>query len=207
MRLILIRHGRTASNANWLLDTAEPGADLDDVGRRQARDLVAALAPYPVGGVFASVLVRTQQTAAPLAQARGLPVEVLPGLREVGAGDDELSADARRYLGALLAWRDGDLARRIPGGEDGFDFLARYDAAIGEVAGRGLDCAAAFSHGAALRTWCARRVRGFAEAMGDSVFGNTAHLVADGDPDSGWDMVSLEGALPVQAYFPPSDQP
>lgn len=35
MRLILIRHGQTTANVDYRLDTAIPGADLTDLGRRQ----------------------------------------------------------------------------------------------------------------------------------------------------------------------------
>ena len=40
MRLVLIRHGRTTSNQDFRLDTAEPGADLDELGKEQAEQLV-----------------------------------------------------------------------------------------------------------------------------------------------------------------------
>ena len=54
MRLLLIRHGRTASNVTRLLDTAPPGAPLDDVGLDQARALADTLADEPIEAVYAS---------------------------------------------------------------------------------------------------------------------------------------------------------
>ena len=104
MRLILVRHGRTPSNVGFLLDTAEPGADLDEDGLEQAAALVERLSHHEIGAVYVSNLVRTQQTARPVAQARGLELQVLPELREISAGDDELSPDATRYIGTLIAW-------------------------------------------------------------------------------------------------------
>ena len=104
MRLILVRHGRTSSNVGLLLDTGEPGADLDEHGRQQAETLVERLADHRIDAIFASNLVRTQQTAAPVAAARGLTVRVLAGLREVPAGEDEMTPDATRYIGAMIAW-------------------------------------------------------------------------------------------------------
>ena len=102
MRLILVRHGRTTSNVGFLLDTGEPGADLDDAGREQARALVERLAEHPIEAIYTSNLVRTQQTATPLAETREIEFRVLSDLREISAGDDELTADATRYIGTLM---------------------------------------------------------------------------------------------------------
>jgi len=147
--------------------------------------------------VFASNLVRTQQTARPLAEARGLQVRVLPGLREIPAGEDEMSADARRYIGALIAWGDGDLHARVPGGENALEFFARYDDAIDTVAGSGAEVAMVVSHGAALRVWATARVAGFADALGPAHLDNTGVIVVDGSPAEGWELVQLTG---VRAY-------
>ncbi|MDR1431443.1 MAG: histidine phosphatase family protein [Propionibacteriaceae bacterium] len=201
MRLILIRHGHTSSNARFLLDTAVPGADLDEVGQAEAARLVGRLADYQVQAIFASVLVRTQQTAAPLAAALGLPVTVLPGLREISAGDDEMSDDATNYFNTLIAWRDGDLSKRVPGGESAQEFIGRYDRAIAEVAASGADTAAAFSHGAALRVWSWARIEGFDAAIGEGVLENTGLIVADGDPNSGWKLAKLDGYRTKSGYI------
>lgn len=83
MRLILVRHGRTSSNVGFQLDTAAPGADLDEAGRAQADALVELLAEHPITAVYTSNLVRTQQTAAPVAAAKGL-IPVVPQLMAMG---------------------------------------------------------------------------------------------------------------------------
>lgn len=201
MRLILVRHGRTASNVGFLLDTAEPGADLDDLGRQQAELLVERLGEHPIDAIFASNLVRTQQTAAPVAAARGLEIQVIPGLREVPAGADELSADATRYIGALLAWAQGDLRAKVPGGEDAVEFLARYDAAIDEVVASGVATAMVVSHGAALRSWLAVRVEGFREALDGAHLDNTGVVIAEGSPAEGWRLIELDGADHRHGYY------
>src|SRR5450755_4342821 len=76
MRLLLVRHGQTSSNLGRLLDTDHPGADLTPLGRAQAAALVGSLGPQPIDAVYASTLVRTQQTAAPLGAWLGLQVMV-----------------------------------------------------------------------------------------------------------------------------------
>ena len=202
MRLILVRHGRTTSNVGLVLDTAVPGADLDAAGRAQAEALVERLAAFPVEAIFTSDLVRTQQTAAPFARARALEFTVLPGLREIPAGEDEMSPDATRYIGTLIKWHSGDLAARIPGGEDAAEFFARYDAAIAEVAAGGHRVAMVVSHGAALRTWATARVPGFAEALGKGHLDNTGIIIVDGTPEAGWQLFELDG---VRTWWMPED--
>lgn len=193
MRLILVRHGRTSSNVGFLLDTGVPGADLDETGHHQARTLVERLAEHPIEAIYASNLVRTQQTAAPLAAALGLSVEVLPGLREISAGDDELATDATRYIGTLMSWHAGEVHARIPGGESALEFMARFDEAIAEVAANAYRTAMVVSHGAALRVWSVSRVRGFGEALGSGHLANTGVIVIDGSAQEGWQLVSLDG--------------
>jgi probable phosphoglycerate mutase len=193
MRLILVRHGRTASNVDFLLDTAEPGADLDEGGLEQAAQLVERLSHHEIDAVYTSNLVRTQQTAGPIAEARGLDLTVLPGLREISAGDDELSADATRYITTLIAWGKGDPDARIPGGENAHEFFVRFDTAIERVASSGHEVAMVVSHGAALRVWCMARVKGFPEALGRAHLDNTGVIVADGSLADGWELAELVG--------------
>jgi probable phosphoglycerate mutase len=198
MRLILVRHGRTTSNVGFLLDTAVPGADLDEAGREQAVALVEKLADYPIEAIYTSTLVRTQQTATPIATQRELELRVLSGLREISAGDDELSQDATRYVGTLLKWHAGELLARVPGGEDAAEFFDRFDAAIAEVAGGGHEVAMVVSHGAALRTWASARVPGFTDALGAGNLENTGVIVIDGSPEAGWSLHQLDGVKVFQ---------
>src|SRR6478609_3341624 len=137
MRLLLIRHGETPGNVLGQLDTAHPGPGLTDLGERQAAALARSLANEQIDLLFASSLVRTQITAAPLAAARGLDVEVLEGLREIEAGSLEKLTDREshlRYLRTVFAWAAGDLDRRMPAGPSGHDFFERYDASIARIA-------------------------------------------------------------------------
>ena len=157
---------------------------------------------FPVEAIFTSNLVRTQQTATPFARARGLEFTVLPGLREISAGDDEMSADATRYVGTLIKWHSGDLSARIPGGEDAAEFFARYDGAIDEVVASGHPVAMVVSHGAALRSWATARVPGFTDALGKGHLDNTGIIVVDGSPETGWQLFELDG---VRTWWMPED--
>ena len=190
MRLFLVRHGQTASNLGRLLDTARPGAALDGTGLDQAERLVARFAGIDVDAIYASDLTRTQQTAAPLAAARGLDVGVLGGLREIPAGDVEMSEVWQPYVSMLIAWAQGDLSGGRPGGETGEEFFARYDGAIASIASAGHAAAVAVSHGGALRMWLGNRVSGVdTEALWRRPLGNTAVIVLEGDLDLGWTIV------------------
>lgn len=200
MRLILVRHGRTPSNTGLLLDTAAPGADLDDHGHRQARALAGRMAEVPVQAIYASNLVRTQQTAAPLADRAGLPITVLDGLREISAGDYEMAsfamaAELNAYQSTLMKWAAGDLLAKVPGGENAVEFFDRFDAAITTIAATDAQHVVAVSHGAALRVWSAARIRGFTEEIGHAHLDNTGVIVAEGSLEQGWTLVELQGLL------------
>src|SRR5829696_1294820 len=163
MRLLLLRHGQTSANTTAALDTAPPGHELTDLGRRQAEAAARALGAAGIGRVAVSTAVRTEQTADPLVRALGLAPVAHDGLREIAAGKFEMRNDQEAiegYLGTIGAWIEGELHRRMPGGETGAEFLARYDAAIRRVCVVESDAVLVVSHGAAIRTWVTHRARG-----------------------------------------------
>lgn len=189
MRLFLVRHGQTHANVSRQLDTAVPGLDLTEEGRSQAVVLAARLAGEDLGAIYTSDLVRAQQTAAPLAELLGLTIVVLPGLREIQAGDYEMSTDWKPYIDAVVRWRD-DPAHAIPGGDSGVGFMTRYDAAIRRIAGDGHESAVAISHGAAMRVWCAATLHLPADFFDTRRVDNTHVVTMEGDPDSGWQLLA-----------------
>jgi broad specificity phosphatase PhoE len=204
MRLLLVRHGETPSNVSGLLDTAAPGPGLTDLGTRQAAALPAALADEDIEALYASTLVRTQLTAAPLAAARGLDVLVRDGIREISAGHLEMlpgdTEEGQRYVRTVFAWAAGDVDLRLPGGESGTEFLARYDAVVAEAAHAGARTVALVSHGAAIRTWTAARAHNvdvpFAAAHR---LANTGTVILEGSPADGWKALSWAGATVTPA--------
>lgn len=193
MRLFLIRHGQTPHNVAGALDTAFPGAGLTALGRAQARAVPAALADEKLAMIYASRLVRTQLTAAPLADVHGLGPEVRPGLEEISAGDLELRADAeavQAYVACTAAWMRGRLDATMPGGSTGHEFYARYDAAVRAIAaehGRD-DSVAVFSHGAAIRVYTALATGLDPDAATELRLMNTGMALLEGDPDTGWQL-------------------
>ena len=189
--LLLIRHGQTTSNEIGALDTAIPGADLTELGRRQAQDLVARLDDQRIDRIATSLQARTAQTAAPLASARGLEPLRERGFGEISAGDYEMHATreaADAYLETALAWAKGDLTPRLPGGEAGSDVLARFDAALSSALdGLGEeDVLVVVAHGAILRLWVTSQTSGITpEDVEHRRLPNTTILRVEGRP-GGW---------------------
>ncbi|MER6692663.1 histidine phosphatase family protein [Streptomyces minutiscleroticus] len=200
MRLLLIRHGQTPSNVANLLDTAVPGPGLTELGEKQAAALPDALADERIEALYASTLVRTQLTAAPLAAARGLEVLVRDGIRELAAGDLEMEPGdteaGEAYMVTAFAWAAGDTGLRMPGGESGAEAFGRFDAVVAEAAASGAGTVAMVSHGAAIRAWTAARARNvdvdFAAAH---PLDNTGVVVLEGSPETGWTALTWAGAV------------
>lgn len=196
MRLLLLRHGQTHGNTAGALDTAAPGLPLTELGERQAEAAARALAEHDIEQIFVSTLARTHQTAAPLASALGIEPRELEGLREISAGDFEMAADEESilgYIGTVADWIEGRFDTRMPGGETGHEFLARYDAAVLEIhrtlEEAGHERALLVSHGAAIRTWVSARVHGVeTHARATDPLHNTACIELVGDPVAGWQI-------------------
>lgn len=206
MRLLLVRHGQTPSNLRHLLDTAVPGPGLTELGERQAAALPEVLTGEDIDVLYASTLIRTQLTAAPLAGARGLGVRVRDGIREVSAGDLEMqpgdSRAAHTYMTTLFAWAAGDTELRMPGGENGVEALGRFDAVVAEAAASGAGAVVMVSHGAAIRMWAAARVANVdVPFAAEHRLDNTGVVILEGSPADGWKAVSWAGAV-VEAAGP-----
>lgn len=191
MRLLLIRHGQTGSNVIHALDTAVPGADLTELGRIQAAAVPAALSSERIDAIYATRLVRTQQTAQPLATDRGLDVLVRPGFREIAAGDLEMRSDEaamRAYVEVVFSWPH-DMDRRMPGGESGTEVMARCDAVVTEAAAAGFADIAIVAHGAVIRAYAAARAHNVdSDYAARHWLRNTGMVVLEGAPQAGWEM-------------------
>ncbi len=190
------------------LDTARPGPGLTELGTRQAAQIPVALKNDLVDGIYVSPLVRTHLTAAPLAADRGVDAIELPGIHEIGAGFLENNNDAQsihQYHRTAFAWGLGELDVVMPGGSDGHEFFARYDADIARVfanhgAGhtegpRVSGTAVVVSHGAAIRVWVARRATNVPPSFsGQREIDNTGVIELEGNPDDGWVLLSWQGS-------------
>ena len=167
-RIILLRHGQTNSNVSRLLDTRPPGAELTDLGRNQATEVGRELAGF-VGerevDFKCSIALRAQQTATLAARAFeqernlprfSIPIDVIPNVQEIFAGDWELDASEaahRSHDTAMRGWCYGDSQAAMEGGERLQDVLSRFQPALEEIAAQLADDRDVIlvSHGAAIR--------------------------------------------------------
>jgi broad specificity phosphatase PhoE len=127
-KLILVRHGETEGNVAKILDTRVPGMPLTERGAAQAKTFGSSLL-RPPRALFCSAALRARQTASYIEAATGVAAEVLEGVHEVQVGDLEgLGTDEAHeiFQRTYRAWHEGDLSARVPGGESGYDVLARF---------------------------------------------------------------------------------
>ena len=129
--LILLRHGRSAANANGVLAGRAAGVELDDTGRAQADKLIDRLAGVPIAEIVCSPMLRCEQTVAPLAEARGLVPSTEPELAEVDYGSwtgSELKTLFKEPLWKVVQAHPS--AAVFPGGEGLAGMQARAVAAV-----------------------------------------------------------------------------
>lgn len=152
-RLILIRHGQTAWNAQGRLQ-GHTDIALDAQGLAQAAALADALRDEGLEHVYSSDLVRAADTARALALPLGLPHELDAGLRERGFG--VLEGHTHREVDERwpewgARWRRRDPDFEPPQGESLRRFHARVVAVAQHLALRHADgCIALVSHGGVL---------------------------------------------------------
>ncbi len=128
--LIVVRHGRTKSNASGLLlGRADP--PLDETGRAQAAAAAAVLTR--ADRVVSSPLTRTRETAACIAAAAEVEVEVDESFVELDYGewDERPLTDVTPEEWA--AWR-ADVTWSPPGGESLAALGARVRAGLDALA-------------------------------------------------------------------------
>jgi broad specificity phosphatase PhoE len=192
-RLLFIRHGQTASNVLGLLDTAAPGPELTELGHAQAAAIPAALRGRAVSSITVSNLTRTAQTARPLAIDRRLELIVEDGVGEISAGEFEMQGGAEAfeiYTGAAWAWSRGMLDLRVPGAENGHEFFARFDDAVGRVMGRGGELPVIVSHAGSIRVWVGLRSENVPHHFAaDSPLHNTGSALLSRGAGGKWELV------------------
>ncbi|OBH15392.1 histidine phosphatase family protein [Mycolicibacter terrae] len=215
--LDLVRHGESTDDANGILGTLPPGAHLTELGDQQAVDVAKAIQqefPDGIAGIYASQLVRTQETADPLAQALGLDVQILPGLNEIPAGF--LEGQPRDlvteigYFGPMAAWVLGLLFVPEIGSINGVQFDEQVDDAIGTIydntlAGNGPLTDVAYSSGGPIAIWALMNVKNppifllaqqLLQTLGPPP--NAGQAILQGNPTDGWTMLSWDGTPVVQ---------
>jgi broad specificity phosphatase PhoE len=198
--LTLVRHAQSAGNVSGFIDTATPGPDLTPTGSCQASAVGAQLSPNHYDGIYASSMVRAQQTAMPIAQALGEPVNVLPGLREIEAGDYEgqpVAVAGPTMFAAPQRWLQGDRGARIPGSIDGNEFEARFGEAVQRIYDSGAQNPVAFSHSEAIMIWVLMNVGNpDPSLLRTKPLPNVGRVVVTGSPAGGWTLTEWNADPP-----------
>ena len=140
-QLIVLRHGRTAWNAEGRFQ-GQADIPLDDLGLAQAEQAAAVLAELAPARIVASDLGRARQTADALSAACGVAVSTDRRLREIHVGswegltiDEAVRADPERGARFLA----GEDVRRSATGETVAEVGDRVAAALSELATGGAE--------------------------------------------------------------------
>jgi broad specificity phosphatase PhoE len=195
--LTFIRHAESQSNAAHVINTDVPGPSLTEEGQGQAEQLAHQLSRNNFDGIYASDMIRTQQTAEPLAHALGKQVDVLPGLREIEAGwynDTPTKRADLTYLVAPSDWLNGDLKDAVPGSISGTEFNDRFTAAVQKIYDSGNSRPVAFSHTESITYWTLMNVKNPKDSLATShQLTNLGRVVITGSPAMGWTLVDWDG--------------
>ena len=126
----LLRHGEV-HNPEGVLYGRLPGYYLSDLGQQMAVRAADALADHDVTLVVSSPMERAQQTAAPIAERHGLPIEINPDLIEAeNVFEGERVSVGDGVLRKPAAWRHLYNPFRPSWGEPYDELAARMHAAI-----------------------------------------------------------------------------
>lgn len=208
MRVTFVRHAESEANANHIIDTTVPGPGITATGRQQAEDVVDRLGDNNYDAIYASTMLRTQQTATPMSQYLGLPIQVVDGISEIPAGALEGKSQDQygtAYILAPLKWAGllpgapADLTATQPGTDfDGNDFNAGVNGALQDMYDKGDRNAVVFSHGATIMFWTIMNAKNLSMAqkgmlLSQYTLGNTDYVVVEGNPEDGWTLVDWNG--------------
>ncbi len=83
--VILVRHGQSATNLQKVF-TGQLDAPLTELGKEQAEKMSAFVCKWPVEKIYVSSLSRAVETALPIVNKLGCPMEKSDAFREIDAG-------------------------------------------------------------------------------------------------------------------------
>lgn len=235
MTVTFIRHAESQGNASGYIDTSTPGPHLTNdqvnqnggpTGEQQAQAWADNHDADAFDALYASTMIRTQETAKPFADKSGLPVTILgafdPNKPQQNSGVQEISAGIFEglpesdgigrigYILAPLAWTMGLQFIPIPGGENGLEFNERVTNALTQVEedtedtnGDGKIDAAVFSHGATIMMWTMMNVDNpNLMLIVQHPLNNTDTVVVEKNDDGSWTLKEWAGQEVGAADYP-----
>lgn len=134
--IYLARHGDKLLNGcyNAALDILDE--PLSDKGFEDARHIAACFESIPLEKIIVSEYMRTQQTAAPVAEIKGLRPVIDSRVNEINGGFCKQMTTAQIAAAYPDFWRDFNsrlIDARYPGGESGADVKRRQDSFLNDM--------------------------------------------------------------------------
>jgi broad specificity phosphatase PhoE len=118
--LYIVRHGQTDLNKQGIVQGRGRDTDLNNEGRKQAKQFYNAYKDVPFDKIYISELKRTQQSIQQFIDL-GLPYEKLSGLDELAWGIHEgqpaTPETKSAFLELMRDWLNGKLDSKFEGGE------------------------------------------------------------------------------------------
>ncbi|MCV7259453.1 histidine phosphatase family protein [Mycobacterium shimoidei] len=216
--LDFVRHGE--SGEMDVINNEIPGPGLTPTGVEQADAVADALGQDGIDQIFASTMIRSQETAQPLAETLDmwpLPSDhILAGLNEIDAGIyagipvyvGDLPLGGALYLLAPALWTLGLYFVPQLGSSDfnGMAFQDRVNDAIQTIYDESVPTGetgvtnAVFSHEGTIAIWALMNVRNpdFGLVLNElftkgELLPYTGIVEVTGNPDDGWTLVSWDG--------------
>lgn len=135
VKYILIRHGQTEWNKNERF-RGQADIPLNETGKEQARKVAAYLANDKIDALYCSPLLRTRQTAQPLADLNHLEIQLNDGLTDVDVGALEgMTVDEARqaFPDVVLKWQQAPGHVKFPKGDSVKSLQARLKKLLEEL--------------------------------------------------------------------------
>lgn len=132
-QLYLIRHGEVEERYHKVFGGSRIDMALSPLGLQQGKAVAQWLADTPLDAIYASPMLRVQQTLAPLAEAWGLKPIIIPSLREVDFGDwtgYRWEGVQERFGVSAFDWLEIIGGQGIPNGETGAELIHRVQPAL-----------------------------------------------------------------------------
>lgn len=132
--LLLIRHGENDYTKKHKLAGYTPNVHLNERGHHQAQALAEALKEVSMKAIYSSPLERAVETATPIAEARGLEIQIDAGLLETNVGKWQgRSLAALRLQKAWKVVQGAPSRAQFPEGETFYECQARIVTALDSI--------------------------------------------------------------------------
>ena len=138
--IYFLRHGETDASVSGTYCGALD-VDLTDIGHAMAEEFASVYKSFPWSAIYSSPMQRAIDTATPLCEALGMPLQLRDGLKEVAYGQWEGKSPeetARDYHDDYVRWLADPGWNAPTGGEKGVQIERRSSMVLEEIENGGL---------------------------------------------------------------------